>query len=240
MIDISKIKAISLDLDDTLWPVWPTIGRAEAVLTAWLTAHAPSTAALSADVELKKAVRAEINARHADRAHDLSFLRLQSIRALLQQAGDPVHLAEAAFEVFFSERQRVDLFHDALPALGFWSAKYPIDALSNGNADVHRVGIGQYFHASVSAQSFGVAKPDLRIFVAGAVAVGVQPHEVLHIGDDAHADCVGALAAGMQAAWLNREGYDWTHGDMRPHLEVRDLHALCASWPDYEPPRKPT
>jgi FMN hydrolase / 5-amino-6-(5-phospho-D-ribitylamino)uracil phosphatase len=233
MIDISRIKAITLDLDDTLWPVWPTIGRAEAVLTAWLTAHAPSTAVLSADAELKKAVRAEINARHADRTHDLSFLRLQSIRALLQQAGDPVHLAEPAFEAFFAERQRVDLFDDALPALAFWSQRYPVVALSNGNADVHRVGIGQHFHASVSAQSLGVAKPDLRIFVAGAAAAGVQPHEVLHIGDDAHADCTGALAAGMQVAWLNREGHDWTHGDTRPHLEVRDLHALCASWPDY-------
>jgi putative hydrolase of the HAD superfamily len=117
--------------------------------------------------------------------------------------------------------------------LAFWSQRYPVVALSNGNADVHRVGIGQHFHASVSAQSLGVAKPDLRIFVAGAAAAGVQPHEVLHIGDDAHADCVGALAAGMQVAWLNREGHDWTHGDTRPHLEVRDLHALCASWPEY-------
>jgi len=43
------------------------------------------------------------------------------------------------------------------------------------------------------------------------------------------------LAAGMQVAWLNREGNEWAHGDMRPHLDVRDLHALCASWPDYQP-----
>lgn len=233
MIDISRIKAITLDLDDTLWPVWPTIGRAEAVLQAWLNTHAPGAAALSADAELKKAVRAEINARHADRAHDLSFLRRESIRALLQQAGEPGHLAEPAFEVFFAERQRVDLFDDALPALAFWSRRMPVVALSNGNADVHRVGIGQHFHASVSAQLLGVAKPDVRIFAAGAAAAGVQPHEVLHIGDDAHADCMGALAAGMQVAWLNRAGHDWTHGDTRPHLEVRDLHALCASWPDY-------
>jgi FMN hydrolase / 5-amino-6-(5-phospho-D-ribitylamino)uracil phosphatase len=240
MIDISKIKAITLDLDDTLWPVWPTIGRAEAALQAWLAAHAPGAAGLSANAELKKAVRAEINARHADRAHDLSFLRLESIRALLAQGGDPLHLAEAAFEVFFAERQRVDLFEDALPALAFWSQRMPVVALSNGNADVHRVGIGQHFHASVSAQSLGVAKPDLRIFVAGAAAAGVQPHEVLHIGDDAHADCVGALGAGMQVAWLNREGHDWTHGDIRPHLEVRDLHALCASWPDYQTTREPS
>ena len=212
MIDISRIKAITLDLDDTLWPVWPTIGRAEVVLQTWLNTHAPGAAALSADAELKKAVRAEINARHADRAHDLSFLRRESIRALLHQAGEPVHLAEAAFEVFFAERQRVDLFDDALPALAFWSRRMPVVALSNGNADVHRVGIGQHFHASVSAQSLGVAKPDLRIFVAGAAAAGVQPHEVLHIGDDAHADCVGALAAGTQVAWLNREGPTATRG----------------------------
>lgn len=233
MIDISKIRAITLDLDDTLWPVWPTIGRAELALQAWLSHHAPGAAALSADPELKKTVRAEIHARHADRAHDLSFLRRESIRALLQQAGESTHLAEAAFEVFFAERQRVDLFDDALPALTFWSQRMPVVALSNGNADVHRVGIGQHFHASVSAQSLGVAKPDLRIFVAGAAAAGVQPHEVLHIGDDAHADCVGALAAGMQVAWLNRDGQDWPHGEMRPHLDVRDLHALCACWPDY-------
>ena len=234
MIDITKIRAITLDLDDTLWPVWPTIGRAENALQAWLAAHAPNTAVLSADAELKKTVRAEINARYSDRAHDLSFLRLQSIRAMLQQAGDPLHLAEPAFEVFFAERQRVDLFDDALPALRFWSQRYPVIALSNGNADVHRVGIGEHFCASVSAQSLGVAKPDLRIFEAAAAAAGVQPHEVLHVGDDAHADCVGALAAGMQVAWLNREGHDWTHGDTRPHLEVRDLHLLCDSWSDYE------
>ncbi len=230
MLDVSRIRAITLDLDDTLWPVWPTIHRAEAVLTGWLVQHAPATAALSNQPEVKKAVRDEINARHADRAHDLSFLRRESIRSLLVQAGDPSHLAEPAFEVFFAERQRVDLFDDALPALAFWSQRCPVVALSNGNADVHRVGIGQYFHASVSAQSLGVAKPDVRIFVAGAEAAGVAPHEVLHIGDDAHADCVGGLAAGMQVAWLNRQGEGWSHGDTRPHLEVRDLNQLCAHW----------
>jgi putative hydrolase of the HAD superfamily len=29
MLDFSAIKAISLDLDDTLWPIWPVIARAE-------------------------------------------------------------------------------------------------------------------------------------------------------------------------------------------------------------------
>ena len=233
MLELARIRAITLDLDDTLWPIWPAIARAETVLLDWLRQHAPAAAVLSAQPEIRQAVRADIQARHADRAHDLSFLRRETIRALLARAGEPEHLAEPAFEVFFAERQRVDLFGDALPALAFWSARLPVVALSNGNADVHRVGIGQHFHASVSARETGVAKPDVRIFEAAARAAGVQPHEVLHVGDDAHLDCVGALAAGMQVAWVNREGHAWSHGDSRPHLEVRDLHALCRQWPDY-------
>jgi putative hydrolase of the HAD superfamily len=233
MLDLSRIQAITLDLDDTLWPVWPTIARAEAVLQDWLDRHAPGAGALSAQPETRQAVRAGINARHADRAHDLSFLRLEAIRALLRQAGEPEALAEAAFEVFFAERQRVQLFEDALPALAFWSARLPVVALSNGNADVHRVGIGAHFHAAVSAREVGVAKPDARIFEVAARAAGVAPHQVLHVGDDAHQDAVGALAAGMQAVWLNREGRDWSHGDTRPHLVVPDLHALCRQWPDH-------
>ena len=31
-LDAGRIKAISLDLDDTLWPIWPTIERAEAAI----------------------------------------------------------------------------------------------------------------------------------------------------------------------------------------------------------------
>jgi len=235
MIDLIRIKAITLDLDDTLWPVWPTIAGAEVALSDWLMQHAPATAALSQEPELKKAVRAEIAQRHADQAHDLSFLRRESIREMLLRAGDPGHLAEAAFEVFFAARQRVELFEDALPALAFWSQRYPVVALSNGNADVQRVGIGQYFHASVSAQSLGVAKPDVRIFVAGAQAAGVLPHEVLHIGDDAHADCVGAMDAGMQVVWVNREGKDWPHPSHPAPVQVAELNALCALW---SPPTK--
>ncbi len=231
MIDLARIKAITLDLDDTLWPIWPTIGRAEQALSDWFSQHAPATAALASQADVKNAVRAQINARLADQAHDLSLLRLEAIRELLVRAGDPGHLAEAAFKVFFAERQRVDLFDDALPALAFWSQRYPVVALSNGNADVHRVGIGQHFHASVSAQSLGVAKPDVRIFQAGAKAAGVMPHEVLHVGDDAHADCVGAMDAGMQVVWLNREGIAWPHSSHPAPAQVADLNALCALWP---------
>ena len=226
-LDLSRIRAITLDLDDTLWPVWPTIARAEQVLADWLVRHAPATATQGADRQTLREVREHMGRTRPDLAHDLSALRRESIRMLLQRAGDDPALAEPAFEVFFAERQRVDLFDDALPALQRLSARWPVVALSNGNADVHRVGIGAHFVASVSAREFGVGKPDVRIFHAGAQAAGVAPHEVLHIGDDAHLDGVGALNAGMQLAWINRSGHTWGHAPLQPHITLADLGALC-------------
>ncbi|NMM78617.1 HAD family hydrolase [Acidovorax sp. SRB_24] len=226
-LDFSRIRAITLDLDDTLWPVWPTIARAEAQLQAWLAEHAPATVAWSAQPGVLRAIRDEVNRELADRAHDLSALRRESIRRALERAGDDPALAGPAFEIFYAERQRVDLFDDALPALEYLSSRFPVVALSNGNADVQRVGLGRYFHAAVSAREVGAAKPDARIFHRGAQAAGVAASQVLHVGDDAHLDGVGALNAGMQVAWLNRTGLPWEHAPHAPHLTVAGLAALC-------------
>lgn len=227
-LDVSRIRAISIDLDDTLWPIWPTIERAESVLLQWLTDHAPATAALFSDTKALRAIRNQMVTLRPDLLHDLSALRRESIRMALTQAGDEPALAEPAFDLFFAERQRVELFADAHDTLAFLAARYPVVALSNGNADVHRIGIGHYFQASISATVFGIAKPDARIFHAAASAVQVQPHEVLHVGDDAALDVQGALAAGMQAIWLNTPNHPWpheTHGTP-PHATVASLSAI--------------
>jgi putative hydrolase of the HAD superfamily len=226
-LDVGRIRAITLDLDDTLWPIWPTIARAELALQTWLESNAPATGTLCRDRAVLLQVREALNAERPDLAHDMTALRLEAIRRVLLRGGDDPALADPAFDVFFAERQRVDLFDDALPMLEFLGSRFPVVALSNGNADVHRVGIGAHFRASVSAREFGIGKPDPRIFHAAAEAAGVAPHEVLHIGDDAHLDGVGALNAGMQLAWVNREGHTWTHAPLVPHLTVTDLHALC-------------
>jgi len=227
MLDPSRLRAITLDLDDTLWPVMPTIEAAEAALMVWLQAHAPATAAHLQDPDVRREVRQQVNRDWAHMAHDFSCLRREAIRLALQQAGDAPDLAEPAFEVFFAQRQQVTLYDDVLPALQALCQRFPLVALSNGNADVQRVGLGHCFTAQVSARTFGVAKPDPRIFAAAADAVGVDCTQVLHIGDDPHHDVHGALGAGMQAAWVNRHGHEWTEPHLRPHLSVADLGALC-------------
>lgn len=227
MVDLSKIKAISFDLDDTLWPVWPTIERAEKSLHDWLGAHAPMAAAMFASAGALRDIRNEIGSSRPDLKNDLSALRRESIRLALYRAGENPLLAEPAFDVFFDARQRVTLYDDALAALESLSARFPLVSVSNGNADVQRVGLARFFRASISAREFGVGKPDPRIFLAAAGALELMPEDVLHVGDDATLDGLGALNAGMQCAWLNRADHLWPH-EMQPHLTVTGLDELCA------------
>jgi putative hydrolase of the HAD superfamily len=231
MIDFSKIKAISLDLDDTLWPVWPTIGRAEETLAQWLAEKAPLTIPLCAIPGYQRKIREEMPALRPDLGNDLSALRREAIRVLLQRAGEDPNLAEPAFEVFFEARQKVVFFEDALPALQFLKAKYPLVALSNGNADIRKVGLEAYFEAAFNPINLGVGKPDPKMFYAGAEALGVLPEEVLHIGDDPHLDVLAAQRAGLQAVWINREEKLWTHDVHPAPFTVISLKELCESWP---------
>ena len=226
-LNTSRIKAITLDLDDTLWPIWPTIARAEVAMGDWLRPRAPGTAALLMDAQARLALREDVVRANPGIAHNMSAIRLELIRqGLLQSNEDPL-LAQGGFDVFFEHRMKVDLFADVLPALEFLAARFPLVAVSNGNADVARVGLGRYFSSSVSAHEFGISKPDARIFHAAAAAAGVAAHEVLHVGDDAALDVLGAVACGMQTVWVNREGHDWAH-DTQPHHTVADLAQLCA------------
>jgi putative hydrolase of the HAD superfamily len=226
MLEINRIKAITLDLDDTLWPIWPTIADAELRLQEWLLQHAPRTSALFADAHARVTLREQAQLDWPDQHHDLSFMRREMIRLGLKSSGEDQDLAGPAFGVFFAARQQVTLFDDAEPALAVLSAKWPVLALSNGNADVQCIGIGAYFCGSLSAREVGVGKPDVRIFQAAAQALQVAPEQVLHVGDDEGLDVLGALDAGMQTAWVNRGDKLWGFA-RQPHATVASMAELC-------------
>ena len=195
---------LTLDLDDTLWPVLPSILRAERLLGAWLAEHAPATARRF-DVAAMRALRESITAERPDWVHDLTRMRRESLTRALTLAGDDPALAAPAFEVFIAARNQVDLFDDALPMLTALAPRWPIYALTNGNADLQRIGLAHHFAATISAREVGASKPDPRIFRAACERAGAEPHEVLHIGDHWLIDVVGARAAGLRTAWLCRD-----------------------------------
>ena len=235
---IPRPRALSLDLDDTLWPIWPVIERAEQALDDFLRARCPRTAERWPIAEMR-ALRARIAEENPQHAHDFTHQRMLSLRHALRTAGDDEAHAEDAFHAFYAMRNRIEFYPDALPALDRLAARWPIAALTNGNADLERIGIAHRFAVFVSARGEGHAKPDAPIFHATCARQGVAPAEVLHVGDDPLLDVAGAIGAGLHACWINRRNEPWPAELPRPHLEFPTLAAL-ADWLDATHPHRET
>lgn len=195
------LRAITLDLDDTLWPIAPVIEQAEAALHAWLARHAPAVAERF-DTEALRLLRDDVARDHPDWAHDFTRIRHVSIGIALQRCGHDPLMADAAFAAFFEARNMLQPYPGVPEALARLAARWPLLALTNGNADLSRQPFGRHFRGTVSAREFGIGKPDVRIFHEAARRLGVAPHELLHVGDDWLLDVQGARAAGCHTAWI--------------------------------------
>jgi putative hydrolase of the HAD superfamily len=235
------VRAITLDLDDTIWPIEPVIVRAEAALGAWLERHAPRTAA-HWPLEARRALRDEVAAAHPHLAHDFTRQRMISLERMFAAAGDDPALAGPAFDAFFAARCEVEHYADSLDALDRLAARVPLAALTNGNADLDRIGLMHVFRFQLGAREHGAAKPEPSIFHAACERLGFAPGDVLHVGDDVEMDVVGAHRAGLRSCWINRDddcaaAREWPREDVRPDLEFPSLAAL-ADWLDAQPTRQ--
>lgn len=225
-----RLRAICFDLDDTLWHTGPAIAHAEAQLHRWLHDHYPRIAERWSLEDLR-AARAELAAEAADRAHDFTWLRTESMLRHARAVGYPDGMAEEAFEVFFEWRNRVEPFEDVAPALSGLRGRYLLATLSNGNADLARIGLARHFTVSLAAGTLGVAKPARSAFAAIATALGCAPQDVLYVGDDPRVDVAGARAAGLRTAWLNRFARPWPAEIPPADLVASDLHELVRLLP---------
>lgn len=201
------LRAITLDLDDTLWPIAPVIERAEAALHGWLSTNAPQVAQRF-DTEALRLLRDEVARDHPDWAHDFTRIRHVSIGIALQRCGHDPALADAAFQAFFEVRNQLQPYDGVPEALQRLAARWPLLAVTNGNADLARLPFGRHFVGTVSARAFGIGKPDARIFHEAARRLGAAPHELLHVGDDWTLDVLGAQGAGLHAAWLRHPHHE--------------------------------
>jgi len=223
---LNNIRAISLDLDDTLWAVEPVIRRAEAELWQWLTENYPRIGERYSAPDIR-VLRNRIVDDYPEKAHDFRFLRKRLLGRLAVASGYPEAVADDAFEVFDAARNRVELFPDVLPALARLSERYVIVALTNGNANLEKIGIHRYFAGTVSAADTGAAKPAPQIFHAAAQHVSAAPEDVLHVGDHPELDVAGAADAGMRTAWVNRNGAEWPKSLAPPDATVECLAGLA-------------
>lgn len=224
------VRAITLDLDDTLWPFAPIGARIEVVLDDWLREHSPRTAELF-PVQTMRAVREQVFRDNPQLHFDMSQLRRLTLEHALRESGADMALLDPAYEVFYAARNQVECYPDAIEALQRIAARLPVAALTNGNADLERVGLAKYFRHQVHSREHGAAKPEASIFHATCELLGVDRAYVLHVGDHAEMDVAGAMRAGLRGCWLNRIGEVWTPGVPQPDLEFTTLTAL-ADWLD--------
>lgn len=200
------LKLITFDLDNTLWPVAEVIERAERTSHQWLQARFPELAAsLTLPALHRVRNRLVLNQRHY--WQNLTRLRLDTLRLALTESGVPAtdakRAAHDAFDVFYRERNIVTLFPGARELLETLGQEYALGALSNGNANLERIGIRDLFLFHHNAESVGAAKPDAAIFQAALASAGVTAKQALHVGDHPEEDVAGARAAGMESAWAN-------------------------------------
>ncbi len=226
MNPFSDIKSICFDLDDTLWPCAPVIQHAERRFYHWLELHWPRVSERY-DFEALVDERVRHFSSHTDWHHDLTFLRKHWLMELADQAGYGHERVDEAFEVFWLARNEVEFFADSEDVLDRLTGLYTLGSMTNGNADVHHIGIGHYFKYVITSAEVGRPKPHREIFSAALELSGVAPHELLHIGDDPRRDVLGASALGIKTVWVNPEMKPWP-GGQTPDAVIRHVGELPA------------
>jgi len=224
---IQHIRAICLDLDDTLWDLGPVIEQAERALQLWFARHWPRVSERYS-IPAIRVLRQQVAARFPGQAHDVGALRRATYVELAEACGYPGSLGDEAFAVFQQARNRVMPYADVRPALRRLARRFPLVALTNGNADLAAIGLQQHFSAVLGAAGLGVAKPDPRAFRAVCERLGLQPADIVHAGDHPQHDVAGARAAGMTAVWVDRGQHAWPGGLPPARHVVHDLAELAA------------
>ncbi|WP_442110732.1 HAD family hydrolase [Pseudomonas sp. NUPR-001] len=222
-----SIELITFDLDDTLWDTAPVILSAEAVLRDWLAANAPDLGAVP--VEHLYSIRERLVAAEPGLKHRISALRRRVLFHALEDVGYSENkareLANEGFEVFLHARHQVDIFPEVQPVLEILRHHYTLGVVTNGNADVRRLGLADYFKFALCAEDVGIGKPDPKPFLEALRQGQVEAHAAVHIGDHPGDDIAGAQRAGLRAIWFNPQGKTWD-ADSRPDAEIQRLSQL--------------
>ena len=209
---MSKIKLITFDLDDTFWDIRSTIINAEMNSRKWSEDKIGRKIEWGTFEDFMK-IRSELVKGDPSLEYDLGMLRKKTIayhvKKFFKNSKDLNKFIEDAYNFFLKERHKVTFYDDVIEVLEELSSKYRLGVLTNGNADVNKLGIGHLFDFSISSMDVKSNKPDQAHFVKARELSQVDFTETLHVGDHPVNDILGARKLGINTMWFNLNNLNW-------------------------------
>mgnify|MGYP000488702554 CR=1 FL=1 len=236
---LTEIKAISFDLDDTLYSNKPVMWAIEKKMIAYFANLAVIKKNISdhhkvLDHHFWYHFRHQAISKQPDLVNDVVLVRLVTYRLGFISLGLAESIAElqaqAALDYFIQLRSDFVVPEQSKKLLENLSKKYPLIAISNGNVDTKALGISHHFQHIYHAgwQTDGTLlkqKPVSDMFDLACQKLAIKPSQLLHVGDCGRADIQGALLAGCQAAWISL--YDVGKPiSLLPHIEITTINQL--------------
>ena len=209
---MSKIKLITFDLDDTFWDIKSTIINAEINSRKWIEDKIEKKIEWGTFDDFLK-IRNELIKVDPSLDYDLGLLRKKMIsyhtHKYFVNQQDLDEFLEEAYMFFLEERHKVEFFDDVIPVLEALSLKYQLGVLTNGNADIKKLGIDHLFDFSVSSMDVKSNKPDQGHFVKAQELSQINFKDSHHVGDHPMNDIWGARELGINVMWFNINNLDW-------------------------------
>ena len=232
-IGLRPFKAISFDLDDTLYDNRPIIMTAERRLLSYLAEKHPVTQDWGLDDW--QALKRQLIQREPMLAHDTSAARLATLEQGLMTLGyaskTAAEAAQQALAYFVEQRSDFRVPAEVLALLTRLAESYRLVGITNGNVDAHRIGLGELFEFVLHPGNGTRMKPYPDMFYQACHRLDIDCEQLLHLGDSFKADVQGARRAGCQSAWLNpavgREPQKNAQGQL-PHITCSSLDVLLA------------
>jgi 2-haloacid dehalogenase len=150
-----------------------------------------------------------------------------SLSYTLERAGIPHTQDEVKSLV--AEIERLQPFPDVVAALERLKRRFRLVILSNGDPDMLEAikpHLGIAFDRMISVAEAGTFKPHAATYRRAAEIMGVRADKILFVANHAF-DCVGAKAAGMRAAFVDRRQRPFGDWPYQPDLVVGNLAELA-------------
>ena len=225
---LTPFKAISFDLDDTLYDNHPIIENAEQSFLAYLNKNFPELAQLTRKQWL---LYKNLEIKHfPELAHDVSLARQQTLTRIMTIYGIPqfkaVEYSKQAFNEFIKLRSTFTVPQESIQLLEKIGQSYPVIAITNGNVDEYQIKLDDKFQFVLKAGEGFRSKPHGDLFIEAARRLNIEVADILHIGDHLISDVYGAQNNGAQAVWFNPNRQSLTGASLLPTVEISRLDNL--------------